>query len=116
MEIGMIDFIFKIIENSIGAGIALILLWVFLPRLLKLIDNMDRRNGKEHEAVLLMLAKIESHMIWHEAKVYGVNPSVGDTDTEIHRNAEAAFRRNLKELESLQESIKRIFEHRTDSE
>ncbi len=106
------SIILKIIESSIFAGILILVLWAFfvkfLPRLTKSIDETTERNSKEHAALTLMLLTVERRMNWHEAKVYGVNPSTGTDQnmqqkaaTEAFIRAEGAYKRLNRDIHEL---------------
>ncbi|NNL47626.1 MAG: hypothetical protein HKO76_04605 [Acidimicrobiia bacterium] len=99
-----------IFEKSVIAGILGIVLWLFLPRLIKAIDSMAARNAAEHQAIMLMLNHLETRMNWHEAKVYGVNPSVGADTDEQQRAAVDAFMAAADGLTEVKEEIRRYFD------
>ncbi len=116
----METIIIKIIESSIVAGILIIVLWVFftkfLPDLIASIKDVNKsfvqsadRSTKEHAALTLMILNVERRMNWHEAKVYGVNPSVGSTQDEQQKAATEAFIRAEGAYTRLNHDIHELF-------
>lgn len=101
--------VIKLIESSVSAALLMVVLWVFLPRLIKSIDDQASKASKEHEALILMLTHIEIRLNWHEAKVYGVNPSVGDSDDQRYRQAAENFQKAEGEVRKLRADIHRVF-------
>jgi len=107
------SIILKVIESSIFAAILILVLWAFfvkfLPRLTKAIDESTDRNSKEHAALTLMILNAERRMNWHEARVYGVNPSTGETQNDQQKAATESFARAEGAYKRLNRDIHDIF-------
>ena len=105
----METIILKIIEQSITAAILVVILWIFLPRLIRTLDTSIDRSTKEHMAITLMLLNVERRMNWHEAKVYGVNPSTGANQDEQQSAATESFQKAEQALKILTHDIHELF-------
>ena len=106
----MEQIILKIIESSVSAAVLVLVLWVFLPRLIKSMDQMGKSNTREHIAIFMLLTGIEKRMNWHEAKVFGVNPSTGNTDNERFQAARESFERANANIEKLEAELHQLFD------
>lgn len=99
----------QIAESGVSAILLTIVLWIFLPRIIKSIDLLTDANTRQHQAMTTMLVHLEQRLQWHEAKVYGVNPSTGETREESCRAAIEAFQQYNRQLEVLRHDIQILF-------
>ena len=104
----MEQIVIKVIEASITGAALFAVLWVFLPRLLSTIDAMDRRNVRDHTAISMMILNLATRLNYHEAKVYGINPSLGSENERIQA-ANESFRKACDELEQLRRDLQSLY-------
>lgn len=106
----MESIIAKLIESSVSAALLMIILWVFLPRLIKSIDRLTEVNSREHEAIATMFVHLEQRLNWHEARQMGLYPEEnGAPNDKNWRAAVDNFQRANAGLEDLGEDLKRLF-------
>lgn len=111
----MEELIKQVLESSVGVAISLIVLWIFLPRLIKQLDEQTVRNTKEHETIVLMLTHLELRMNWHEAKMYNIN-TLNQDNNEYLKLAQESFEMANMQTKKLRMDIRRLFGDRKPME